>query len=389
MTRYASLECSRGGRAPGRAAVIISIAGLAMFSTLAAAQTTTPTLRAPTSPAPERQPIKVAPSEDVPDDAVEDGSGLRVIPLKQGIKELRRIRLKHFGQIYNTEIRQLGIAKLREYNEPKFYPFLLEIFGREKKDVQGAVLDLLADQKDERADTTLAYAAIFEKDEWFRKEAAKRLVKRTEEYRKEQADKAKEAAPALQTPTAAKSDVPALPPGVDSGIPWRVKAVIVNGLKQKDDTVAAAAAGLAADLKVFDLIPAMINAQLNAPTGSGVGVGQSDDSALAYILVGQQQAFVSDLQPVVGDSAVAFDPQLSVATSGTVLRVIDAVVITYRTEIHYSLNRLANSGWDGRRTDSLGYDQKAWHDWYTKEFLPYRKAVAEGTAGEAPADPPQ
>jgi hypothetical protein len=361
-----------------------------MFAAMAAAQPSTlPTLRAPTVPAPEQQPAKVSPSEDIPDEPAAEGSGLRVIPLKQGVKELRRIRLKHFGQIYNTEIRQLGIAKLREYNEPKFYPFLLEIFGHEKKDVQGAVLDLLADQKDERADTTLAYAAIFEKDEWFRQEAAKRLVKRTAEYSKEQVEKAKAGVSALQTPAAAKSDVPALPPGVDSGIPWRVKAVIANGLKQKDDTVASAAAGLAADLKVFDLIPAMINAQVTGPTGSAAGVGASDDSALAYILVGQQQAFVSDLQPVVGDSAVAFDPQLSVATSGTVLRVLDAVVITYRTEIHYSLNRLANSGWDGRRTDSLGYDQKAWRDWYTGEFLPFRKSVAEGTAGEAPADQPK
>jgi len=35
-------------------------------------------------------------------------------------------------------------------------------------------------------------------------------------------------------------------------------------------------------------------------------------------------AFVSDLQPVVGNSAVAFDPTVSVITDGTFLRVIDA-----------------------------------------------------------------
>lgn len=351
-----------------------------------------PTLKAPTSPAPEVVPVQVvAPPDATEPEALEDEAGKPIIPLKDGLKQMRRIRLKHFGQIRNTEIRQLGISKLQNYNESKFYPHLLEIFGNEDSDVRQAVLNLLADQKDERADTTIAFAAVYGKKKEFRKEASRTLVKRMKEYRAELASKPADAEPELETPEAAKRRTKPIPPGVDSGVPWRVKAVVANGLKQRDNDVAATAAALAADLKLFELIPALVNAQLvGAPggTSAGVGGGGGDDGALAYILVGTQQAFVADLEPVVGDSAVAFDPQMGVATSGTVMRVIDASVVTYRTEVHYSLRRLANSGWDGRSTESLGYDSRAWADWYANEFLPYRKTVAEGTAADAQSSPP-
>ncbi len=380
MTRSARLEFRT---------LVFALAGLAIGAAAMGQDSPNPTLRAPTVP-PETVTVPVAtpPEGAEPDEALVDESGLPVIPLKEGLKQMRRIRLKHFGQIRNTEIRQLGISKLQAYTESKFYPHLLEIFGGEGKDVREAVLDILADQKDERADTTIAYAAVFQKNKEFRQEATRRLVKRMAEHREELSRRPAESEPELQTPEAAKSRAKPIPPGLDSGVPWRVKAVITNGLKQRDERVAEAAASLAADLKVFDLIPALVNAQIQGPTGTAAGVGGGGgDGALAYILVGTQQAFVADLEPVVGDSAVAFDPQVGVATSGTVLRVIDAAVITYRTEIHYSLRRLANAGWDGRRTDALGYDTKKWAEWYTQEFLPYRKALAEGRTPENPDSP--
>jgi Flp pilus assembly secretin CpaC len=45
----------------------------------------------------------------------------------------------------------------------------------------------------------------------------------------------------------------------------------------------------------------------------------------AYVFVATQQSFVSDLQPVVSDSAVGFDPTLSVVAEGVVLEV-DGVI---------------------------------------------------------------
>jgi hypothetical protein len=334
----------------------------------------------PPAPSSPPAPAAPAPADQAAPDPDADGD-LPAIPLKDGLKQLKRIRLKHFGQIRNVEIRQAGIAKLKDYGEYKFYPHLLEIFANEDKDVRGAVLNLLQDQKDERADTTIAYAAIFDKDAWFRQEAAQRLKKRMKQVREEAASKPAEE-PELATPAPARSDAPKIPPGLDAGVPWRVKAVIVNGLKSKNDTVASAAANLAADLEVFDLIPAMVNAQVQQPTGTGASVGNAAGGSLAYIMVGQQEAFVADLEPVVGDSAVAFDPTLGVVTSGTVLSIGDAAVVTYRTEIYYALRRLADSGWDGRTTEKLGFNQRAWREWYADEFVPYRQAVANGDATE-------
>ena len=76
--------------------------------------------------------------------------------------------------------------------------------------------------------------------------------------------------------------------------------------------------------------------------------------------VSEQVAFVSDLQPVVGDNAVAFDPTISVASEGVFLRVIDAYVITYRVEVHNALVALSTEGWGGESTASLGWDGKKW-----------------------------
>lgn len=146
-------------------------------------------------------------------------------------------------------------------------------------------------------------------------------------------------------------------------IPHTVKSVVADGLARRHDPHVANAAGLAAGLKMADAIPAMIASQV---VGRNSG---SEGGALAYILIGQQQAFVSDLQPVVGDSAVAFDPELSVVTEGVVLRVLDAVVVTYRVEVNDALIRLTSDLW-GQDTSYLGWDQSKWQRWYAKEFLP-------------------
>jgi hypothetical protein len=279
-----------------------------------------------------------APGDDAP--AISD---------REAERQMKRIRAKHFGTVRNTEVRQLGISKMREFTDPLLFPTMLEVFGREADDVRNALLDHFADQACDQGDASLGYVAVFGKDEAFRKAATERLQGRVAQLHE---------AGALEQGDA----------------PWRIKAIISNGVQQSNEAHAGAAAQLAEQLRLFELIPTLINAQVRGNT-----TGVADDGgagALAYILVGTQQAFVSDLTPVVGDSAVAFDPTLSVVTDGVVLRVIDAVVVTYRVEIHNALVGLANAGWDGRRTDGLGWDQKAWEEWYTKEFLPYRRALA-------------
>lgn len=321
------------------------------------------------------------------------------LSLKDQEKQIRKIRLKYLGSISKTEIRQIGIAKLREFTDPLLYPKMLEIFRRDKADVRTALLDHFSDQKSEEGDATLAWAAVFEQDAWYRAEARTRLVKRIELLRKQGFEKRALVAATTTTPVAAPvptapaptAQVPVAAPAapaknvlIDPDVPWRVKKIISSGVQQSDDTIAGAAGDLAGDINLFEIIPLLINTQVGGG-GGGAGLGggggdTGDGRALAYIIVGSQQAFVSDLTPVVGDSAVGFDPTVSVLTTGTVLRIDGAVVITYRTIIHYSLTRLANAAWDGRKTEPFGFDQRKWADWYNKDLLPYREQVAAGTA---------
>ncbi|MCC6321519.1 MAG: hypothetical protein IT438_08820 [Phycisphaerales bacterium] len=259
-------------------------------------------------------------------------------------KDLRKIRAQYFRGIRNTEIRQVGLSKLRAFNDPAVYPTLLDLFAQEDKDVRAEVLQLLVDQNRDEADAAIAWAAVFDNDKWFRDEATKRLLARIKD-----------------------------PP---SGVSDRVKSVIAFGLRDQKNQVIAAAAQMAAPLKLYEAIPMLINTQVQRG-GSAAGTGTVDrgDGALAYIMIAQQVAFVSDLTPVVGDSAVAFDPTVAVATEGNYIRVIDAVVITYLTEVNRALIALGNAGWDGRDTSAMGWDQKKWQDWYAAEFKPYRDRI--------------
>ncbi len=263
-------------------------------------------------------------------------------------KELYRIRFEFIHNIKKAEIRQIGISKIRTYTQPAIYDSLIKIFEKEGDDVRKAVLEHLADQKNEVADTAIAWVAVFGKSKEFRAEAAGVLGRRMKDS---------------TNPTSASD---------------RLKSVVAEGLRSEDSEHLSAAAGLAQQFKLVEAIPMLINAQIQGQAVGGGGNGDGDHS-LAWIMVGTQQAFVSDLTPVVGDSAVAFDPTISVITSGTVLRIVDAVVVTYHIEVHNSLVGLSSEAW-GRPTNKLGWDQGAWHKWYKDEFAP---AMA---AKQAPKD---
>lgn len=243
--------------------------------------------------------------------------------------ELRRIRHRYFRNPRAQDLRAAGFEKLKAYNDPAIFESMIEIFSRAGDDVVEFIIDHLASLETPEALATVAWTAVFDSH-------ARRR--------------------AMATDTLADTL-----DGKDA--PRAVKSVVADGLRRAHDPHVANAAGLAATLKMADAIPAMIASQV-VGRGNGSGGG-----SLAYILIGQQQAFVSDLEPVVGDSAVAFDPTLSVVTEGVVLRVMDAVVVTYRVEVHDALVRLT-SDLSGRDTSYLGWDVPKWRQWYAKEFLP-------------------
>jgi hypothetical protein len=269
-------------------------------------------------------------------------------------RELRRIRFQHFGPIKKTEIRQEGILKVLQIATPALYPSLIEIFAREGADVKVALLDLFHDSRTPEGDAALAWMGIFDRDADARDKAGRLLGKRREAL---------------------------------GETPLTAKLVVFQGLKSADHAQSSAAARFAANFDIIEAIPWLIAGQLQGtPQVAATGVGQSDNSALAWIMVGTQTAYVSDLQPVVGPSAVAFDPQLSVVNEGVILRVIDAVVVTYHVEFHNALIDLSSRAW-GQSTHDLGWNIPAWNRWYRDTFAPYwqdkqRELAAAKAAGQ-------
>lgn len=272
-------------------------------------------------------------------------------------KELRKLRATHFKSIRNPKIRADGIVKLHDYNSPALFPSLIELFQHEQDDVRAAVVDILYLSASDEGDASLTWIAIEGDDPEFRAMAKSRLLERI---------------------------------SAGNGASNRVRLVILQGLKSQDDARIGAAAQLAGHLGLFETIPWLINAQLGGSTTSTGGAGGDGQGALAWILVGQQQAFVSDLTPVVGESAVAFDPQLSTLTTGTILRVFDAHVITYRTEVNAALIGLS-SRLTGRDMSGLGWNQPGWAQWYRDEGkgMIAAKRDEPGTPALPPAEGPK
>lgn len=269
-------------------------------------------------------------------------------------RELKKIRFQHFGSINNVEIRQAGIAKLRAYTEPASFPSLVEVFRDEKDDVRRAVLDHLADQKSDEGDACLAWIAAHDKSAELRTAATARVATRVQEAGR---------------------------------VSPRIALVVYGALRSSNESIIAQGAQLASGIGMHEAIPWLISAQLGSAPAAGA-TERAGTGDLAWIMVGQQIAFVSDLTPVVADSAVAFDPQLSVVTEGVLLRVHDAAVLTYRYEVHNALIDLSSRDW-GRPTNGLGWNQEGWRDWYTKEYLPFRKSRDIELAKSKPVQPPR
>ncbi len=277
-------------------------------------------------------------------------------------RELRKIRARHFGTMRNTQIRQEGILKMREFTDPAIFPSMIRLFERERTDVRTALLDHFQDATCREGDAAIAWMGIFDADEEVRTEAARRLKTRV---------------------------------GPGGEIPDPVKYAIYEGFRSGSRPTRVSAAKLASGIDMYDAVPWMIAALITGqPAGSpqvqttGYGVG-GPDGALAWIMVGQQTAYVSDLQPVVGPNAVAFDPQLSVVNEGVVLRVIDAVVVTYHVEMFGVLTDFTSRVM-GSPTRQLGWNVPEWREWYAKEFVPHaqRLQAAKRAATKSPDTTP-
>lgn len=249
-------------------------------------------------------------------------------------RELKKIRFEHFGDKGDQELRKAGIEQIREYRDPIALQPLVDVLLNEKDDVRDALLDHLA-ELGEPGQAALAYAGVVAKSEGTRAAAAQRITR----------DEAGSVSPL-------------------------VHRVIDAALDSQRETVIAGGAMTAAALNVFDVIPKLIMLQQATPPPRPKG-------DLAWIAIGRQQAFVSDLTPVVSESAVAFDPTVSTLNTGALLVIHDAVVTSYRTQVNVALTGLATT-LTGPVPSRFGFDLAAWQEWEATE---YRRAMAEREGG--------
>lgn len=106
------------------------------------------------------------------------------------------------------------------------------------------------------------------------------------------------------------------------------------------------------------------------------------ESQRSWFATGTMYAYVSDLEPVVAEAAVSFNPVISYLTSGCVLDVKatmepwnEHVWVTVRHQsVLDSLIRIT-----GR---DFGWDIRAWYRWYQHDYL-------KGLTGENPAAAPK
>ncbi|MHC4948319.1 MAG: HEAT repeat domain-containing protein [Planctomycetota bacterium] len=256
-------------------------------------------------------------------------------------RQLRMLRREHFGQMRVPEIRRRGIEQLAEFTDPASFRPMIEELAREADDVRLGMLDHLVRQGN-AGQGALAWIAIHDRDPGIRHEAARRLV---------------------------------APP------PDQTLVVLDRALRSADHDVANAAGTLAGALNVLDAIPLLIFSQV-----AGADVGQQGD--VAWIAIETQRAYVQALVPVVGDAAGAFQPVMGTFSEGSVLRVIDAVAIVYRTHIHSALVDMTSHDW-GQSTAHLGYNIDAWWAWYNDDYVPFKNEQARLAAlGEAPPPKP-
>ncbi len=246
-------------------------------------------------------------------------------------RQLRQIRYRHFHRKRSAELRAEGIRQLQEFTDPAAFAPMIEVFAKDEDEIRLAMLEHFARQG-EAGQAALAFVAISIDDAALAHEAELRMTK---------------------------------PAGA------MVLAVLDQALRSRKHSVANAAASLAGSLDLLEAIPLLIFAQATTtPTGEG------ETGDLAWIAIETQRAYVQAVTPVVGSGGAAFAPVIGVVSEGSVLRIQDAVVITYRTIVHQVLVTMTSRDW-GESTAHLDYDIDGWWRWYNGVYVPFKNEQAK------------
>ncbi len=258
---------------------------------------------------------------------------------KAAEREIKRVRFEYIRR-NNPDLQAEGFKKLEKYTAPSEIAALMSCLREEGPEVQKWLIDHISQRGDQSvAQATLAYLSIYDPDAKFRSLARAHI-------------------------SGAASE--------------RTRWVVEQSLASADPAVAGGGSGIAFQLRMVEAIPAMIQAQSQT-----VNTGSEGD--VAWIAVGTQRYFVSDLTPVVGEGSAGFDPTITPLTEGTVVEIRDAYAISYRYDVHTNLVNLikADTGQDVEH----GFDKDRWYRWYRDEYLPTRRGQAQPDPAASPADP--
>ena len=231
--------------------------------------------------------------------------------------------------------RQESLAKIANWKDPASWQALWDAMGKEKDDVRLAMLDHLATQGP-LGQAMLAKIAIRSEQPEMRNEATRRISR----------------------------------PVCDEVI-----AIIDLGLRDSRHLVVNQAGTLAGRVDAFAVIPALIFAQVTADENKQKG-------DLAWIAQGTRTNYVANVQAVVGNGAGAFQPVIGSLQTGVLMRVHDATVYTYRSDVHHSLVALTSRD-SGQSTADLGWDMKRWWQWFNTEYVPMKQAQAANQSASA------
>lgn len=246
--------------------------------------------------------------------------GAAVIDAASQIREIKR---RHFGSVRDQALRDEGIAKLKAFREPSSITAMYEELRSERDDVVLGMLDHLAGLQ-ESGQAALAWMAIMDANPALRHEAAGRIVR----------------------------------PATAAAL-----GVIDAALRSNSHVIANRAGSLAGTIGATPLVPLLMAAQTTESAADAKG-------DLAWIAIQTQRSYVANVVPVAGNNAGAFQPIIGVIGEGALLRIMDAVVISYRTEVHTALVGITSADW-GRSTEYLGYDRLAWQRWFNEEYKPF------------------
>jgi hypothetical protein len=273
-------------------------------------------------------------------------------------QKMRKVNATHF-RVSHRPTREKGIEALKQFNEPWMFEPMLEVFQEDTNaDVRNAVVALMRDSKSDLGDRGLAWLVVSHTN----------------------TDWQDAAVAALRERLADEKQVPS--PGM--------LAVLQAAVATHDQRIADNASIASDVLNLYEMIPFLIQAQAGAAPATNA-LGRPRNGPLAWVAIARQQAYIADLEPIVNEGGVAFDPIPGVVNSGVVLVINDAAATFSPVMIGNSLRRLG-SRVTGEETRGLARDTAKWKEWYFAKGEPAiakasEKRLEDEKARLAAADP--